>query len=391
MEFIIKGGIKMSQPITIKRMILKILPLQVRLFVINVFLSFKRKGVRDLDTPSILTLFVTNRCNLKCAHCFFWESLNTGHDQELTVDQIKKVAASLKRKISLSITGGEPFLRKDLIEVCLAFSQQDKLRDVGMVTNGFYTERVVEGVKELIQAMDVPLSIQISIDGKEEIHDEIRGVKGSFKKAMETLKLLTQLRDENPGKLSIAVAFSIQKKNYLDVEEFIDQILQFRVPIRFLIVRGESFGLYDLPREISTQIDPKNEESGDLTIDVLENVFRLIKEKNDASFFKFWGFKEQRIIDASLRTMERKSRQLPCYAGALEGILYSNGDVAFCEFTKPFGNLKSVDYDLGVMWNSTKANETRRLITHCACIHSCALGTSLHLNDPVIVNEALMK
>jgi hypothetical protein len=123
----------------------------------------------------------------------------------------------------------------------------------------------------------------------------------------------------------------------------------------------------------------------------LEEIFRFIDKKNSASDFKFWDLKEKRVIELSLKTIQKKTRQLPCYAGLLEGTLYSNGDVAFCEFTKPFGNVRDFGFNFHKLWNSDQANGARKLITKCSCIHSCTLGTALHLNDPGIVNEALMR
>ncbi len=373
-----------------KAAILKCLPNKARLGVIALHLARKRRLSHSFDVPSALTFFVTKRCNLKCAHCFYWESLNPDDDQELSLQEIENFLPSLKRAVSLALTGGEPFLRKDLPDICGLFSAYKKAREIGIATNGYDTDGIVSQVEKTLSKINVPLSVQISIDGLEEAHDEIRGAGGSFKKAVATMRALNQIRDRFPDKLKTAVAFTIQKKNYAEVGRFIDFILPFRIPARFLITRGRSFGLRNLPEEISSNIDPRVEESADIAPDTLEEVFRLIARKNISSPYKFWGLKQKRIIEASLEILKTGTGKLPCYAGALEGVIYSDGDVAFCEFTKAIGNLKERDYNFYNIWNSDRANRVRELIKKCFCIHSCALGTSLLLNDPEIVNEALL-
>ena len=59
--------------------------------------------------PEYVTFFVTNRCNCKCKHCFFWKELNNLKN-ELTLDEIKKISMSMGKFSVLSLTGGEPSL-----------------------------------------------------------------------------------------------------------------------------------------------------------------------------------------------------------------------------------------------------------------------------------------
>ena len=70
--------------------------------------------------PVNLIFFVTSKCNLLCRHCFYWEELNLPKN-ELSLDEIEKVARSLPNLLSLSLTGGEPYLRPDLPDIAAAF------------------------------------------------------------------------------------------------------------------------------------------------------------------------------------------------------------------------------------------------------------------------------
>ena len=76
--------------------------------------------------PSHIVLFITNRCNMECDHCFLVESgeLNDlTREQILSLKNIRKLAKSNPKLLALSITGGEPFLRKDISEIISAFTE----------------------------------------------------------------------------------------------------------------------------------------------------------------------------------------------------------------------------------------------------------------------------
>jgi len=72
--------------------------------------------------PVSLIFFVTSRCNLLCRHCFYWEELNKKKG-ELELPEIEKIAKSLPNLLTVSLTGGEPYLRPDLPEIASAFEQ----------------------------------------------------------------------------------------------------------------------------------------------------------------------------------------------------------------------------------------------------------------------------
>jgi len=61
----------------------------------------------------------------------------------------------------------------------------------------------------------------------------------------------------------------------------------------------------------------------------------------------------------------------------MDGVIYANGDVALCEFTRPFANLKDFDYNFRRLWHSPRAGEARKAIKTCFCAHPCNLISSM--------------
>lgn len=127
-----------------------------------------------------IDLYVTNKCNLKCKFC----SVKAGsYNDEIPLTRIKEIIdEAIKYGLSdLHLTGGEPTLRGDLEQI-VSYAVSNGL-NVRLITNGTLLPK-----QRLDSLYDSGLkSIMISVDGTEEYHDKVRGVKGTYKKAYETL------------------------------------------------------------------------------------------------------------------------------------------------------------------------------------------------------------
>ncbi|MDI6738342.1 MAG: radical SAM protein, partial [Nanoarchaeota archaeon] len=96
----------------------------------------RKKKAFSLKTPINLTLYVTNKCNANCRHCFYKSELNI-EKEEISLSQIEKIAKTLKHPLAtLMLSGGEPFLRNDIVEVCKIFLKHNKTRRITISTNG---------------------------------------------------------------------------------------------------------------------------------------------------------------------------------------------------------------------------------------------------------------
>jgi hypothetical protein len=82
-------------------------------------------------------------------------------------------------------------------------------------------------------------------------------------------------------------------------------------------------------------------------------------------------------LEKQVRIKETQRRLVDCLAGVVDCVVYPTGDVAACEFTRPFANLSAFDFDLDRLWRSQAAESRRRDIKGCACTHPCHLSDSL--------------
>jgi radical SAM protein with 4Fe4S-binding SPASM domain len=139
-----------------------------------------------------VNLCVTYWCQYRCKTCNIWLRKPT---DELTTGELLRFI-EVNRDIQwLDVTGGEPFLREDLGEILEAAVRRWRgLVLLHFPTNGFLTDRIVS-TAERIAALGGPrFIVTVSLDGDEALNDEVRGIKGGYRRQMETFKALRQIK-----------------------------------------------------------------------------------------------------------------------------------------------------------------------------------------------------
>ena len=152
--------------------------------------------------PEYVTFFVTNKCNARCKHCFYWKELNSQLD-ELKLDEINKISKTMDDFLFLILTGGEPFLRDDLAEIVKIFYKNNNVRKMNIITNGKLPDKILDITKMVMtECPDLYSALFVSLDDIGDNHDRIRGVKGIYKNALETVSHLKKIQAVYP-KLSL--------------------------------------------------------------------------------------------------------------------------------------------------------------------------------------------
>ena len=146
--------------------------------------------------PTKLIFVVTKRCHSRCVYCDIWKVKDTpgGLDNELTLDEVRSVAAANPFLQWIDFTGGEPTDRPDFVEVVQAFSAAcPDLLLVHFPTNGIATKRIEEMVRQLKATVRARLVVTVSIDGPPELNDRLRGIRNDFAHAVDTFVALRAL------------------------------------------------------------------------------------------------------------------------------------------------------------------------------------------------------
>ena len=144
--------------------------------------------------PIQLTFFLTRKCNARCPFCFYLSRRDAPPDPELTLDEIRKVSASLGKLLWLAFSGGEVFLREDLAAITKAFYENNKPSIILLPTNGLLPDRIREQTEAILkECPKSTVAVKVSLDGPEEVHDSLRRVPGAFRMALETCEKLRPL------------------------------------------------------------------------------------------------------------------------------------------------------------------------------------------------------
>ena len=350
---------------------------------LNTISYVKNVFVKRCTTPIYLILFVTERCNARCKHCFVNTLTNKDtKEAELTLEEIALISKNMGNLLYLLPTGGEPFLREDLPEIINCFYTHNRLRNVGIPTNGSLTEMTVASVQRIFSiCKDVSLGVDISLDGLHEAHDRIREFPGLFEKAIDTYWQLKKLEEKNKN-FKVCVEVTVSQFNQDSLfelyEYFIKNLKVYNVFIR--LVRG----------------NPRDPSAKEVDIEKFEKLLRKVEHDLKKGVFyghavyPFSEFITARDIigrQLTIKMLKEGTFQIPCYAGNLTGVVRSNGEVYPCELIhRPIGNVREYNYNFKKLWLSEAAREIRKEIKEnkCFCTHECFITNNILFNPRML-------
>ena len=303
---------------------------------------------------SYLIFFVTSRCPGGCGHCFNRSQLNRGDD--LSFDQIRRVSETAGPLGALLLSGGEPFLREELVEIVSLFVQQNGVVACAIPTSGSDPHRVEVATGRLLQQCPgLHLAVSPSVDGPEELNDRLR-FPGSHGGARETIRRLVSLRRRHPG-LEVVAHTVLSRHNAGALGSLMEEVAGW----------GVSSHSVELIRDRSQLPQPGALRR--LHRQVLRNRARYLHTPL-----------ERLAILGSLRLAQRtKERSLAghpfrCVAGRRVGVLDADGGLRACELLPPVGNVLDFDCDLGAAW---KALAPRAPARCHGCTHVCFINASM--------------
>ena len=332
--------------------------------------------IKFKQLPSYFIFYPTSRCNLKCSHCFYHDSLNKKFN-ELTIDELDKITKTMDPILSLILTGGEPYLRHDLDKIVQIFYENTKVPIITIPSNGWYLEKMDKQIRNMMEWCPyLTLNQQISIDGIGKDHNAIRmdkqvvGGDNSFEKAIKTIDHLKKLK-KIYQRINIGIIITFTNENQKKFRNILKEIYSMTNPdnISINLVRG----------------DPKQKVNLDLDL----NLYREAVKYRDSLFYekKMSGhakFKGNRLATAGrillnelvYKTYESNKYSTPCYAGNLSGVMYPEGNVYPCEIlddSHKIGNIRDFDLDFKKLWLSDKAKKEVEFVrkTKCFCTHEC--------------------
>lgn len=319
--------------------------------------------------PNNIMFEVTYRCNLRCKMCgYYGEKGVISSKEELSLKDIEKILDDISSfSPFITITGGEPFIRKDMIEI-LELMRDRKLK-FAILTNGtLINDELAAKITDLM-----PRFINISIDGPENIHELIRG-PNSFNKAINGIKLL---KEHNYTKITMNCVISkINFENLIDVVYLANglnvnlqfQHLQFTNDTRNyihkkMVKKYFNYDVEDRTSGICTQLY-------DFDIDKLMKQIREIKRLHAPIRINFYP-------DLTLKDTEKYYTDLNNYVHSRyciypweEARINPRGELSYCIMEPTAGSL--LNNPFMDIWNNDEMQHFRRTLKKEKLFPNCA-------------------
>jgi len=287
----------------------------ISIFYINLKLFFLKIFNSKKIVPYKVLINLTDLCNSRCKISDIWK---IKPENEINVDNIiKSFDGSEKDIYWLSLSGGEVTLVKYYFELIDRLKKKlPNLKIVAFTTNCLTPNRVVKYAKYIKDNNLDPL-ITLSLDGDEKLHDEVRGIKGNYKKCLETYKML---KDE---KILCHYGITLSDKNYEFVKNNYHNYKDTMKAVTFI----HSEGIYN--KENSYDDDERIIKS----LKIIDKNFKIKK---------LYEIIEKIHIKLSIKFLEKKRKKniIPCDVLNSSIHIMQDGAVKPCMFMKEIGNIK---------------------------------------------------
>lgn len=308
--------------------------------------------------PRTFCLAVTYKCNGKCTMCNLWKVYRENPKlvkEELSLSEIQNFLSDrefFKDLDFVYLSGGEPFLREDLPEIVKSIHECNPTCIVYVATNGFLTDNIIKTTKEILSTHP-RFQIGVSLDGINEIHDKIRGVKRAFKKASETLFALK----ENFPNLHIQVTMTVTPINLKHVPYVYDFCKKNGFFPRIGLASVSEY-FQNLPAHFKyskEEIEELKKHFHAIGRDIIQE-----RGKINALMELFW-------LDGSIKFLTNPTiRLVPCYAGFVSFYIDPYGTVYPCyNFFEKMGNIRK--QKIRDVWFSKTSQTIRKRILRNQC------------------------
>src|SRR5690349_17018136 len=176
----------------------------------------------NATTPALpykVTFVATYHCNFRCEMCGIWQKKSKN---EMTPEEVAQFFTRWPQFSWVHLTGGELFMRRDLDDLIAAIQRTCRsLFLLNFPTTGWFGPRVIEVVEKTLARGIGRLMVTISIDGPPALHEELRGLPGSWARGIDTFKQLRAIKRAN---FQPVIGMTLLKKNAALVDQTIEAV-----------------------------------------------------------------------------------------------------------------------------------------------------------------------
>lgn len=303
--------------------------------------------------PYKYSFVLTNVCQSQCKTCKIWKIYEDNPElqkEELEIEEFKKVIDSIADDaLWLNLSGGEPFLFPDLVELVeYIFENCPNLFLMNIPTNAISSGYISQRVEQILELKPdyVNLTITISLDGLEEQHDDIRGVEGNWDRAMDLYEDLKEYEKEYKN-FDTGFQTTVSKYNIDNLDDIFDFTRRATIPVFTFAHESYYFNNEDEDEEIEKNVDKDDLMDG---VEYLASEYPLRNLKSIVP---------KLYLKLAKRFYENPDEHvLPPSSGRGSITIDPYGNVKlFSYFGSDMGSLKENKYDVEKVLRSEKAAE----------------------------------
>jgi MoaA/NifB/PqqE/SkfB family radical SAM enzyme len=310
--------------------------------------------------PYKLNFAITYRCNSRCKTCSIWKKRPKN---ELTLKEIEQIAEKNNYFPWISLTGGEPFLRKDIDKIAKVFyKNSDDFFLLNIPTNGSLVETVVKKIKSFVKTGIPRIIITVSLEGPRDIHNYVRGVPNAWTNAMKTYKEI-----EKMGKRynAVDVFFGLTISPF-NVGRFLETYASVKKTIPEAKATDFHINLYHTSEhfygndcKIKNFLEYKKKTTKEI---------KVIEKMKGFNIFSPVKCLERSYLKLSKEYVKRGKTPLQCRTIDTSCFLDPFGNVYPCTiFNRRLGNVRDCDYDLTPILKNSESRRAKKVIKEMKC------------------------
>lgn len=314
-------------------------------------------NVRSPSLPYKVTFVATYHCNFRCEMCGIWQKKSV---DEMTPQEVGLFFDRWPQFRWVHLTGGELFMRRDLDDLVAAM--QERCRSLFLLnfpTTGWFGDKTVSLVERTLRRGIGRLMVTISVDGPKALHEEMRGLPGSWDRAIETYRRLRGIRRSN---FQTVIGMTLLAKNAARVDDTMDAI-------RAVI---PDFGRRELHLNIGHESGHYYDNLGYRQPTHHGEVLRAVEDhrRQTGSALQPVAFLENRYQGLIAKYYETGRSPLPCTALSSSCFIDAYWNLFACSiWTEKVGNLRDARFDLGALWDSDRRRGLREEVVAERCSH----------------------
>jgi MoaA/NifB/PqqE/SkfB family radical SAM enzyme len=317
--------------------------------------------------PTVLIYHCTFVCDARCEMCSNWKRGDRKSDMSL--EEIERTFDSpfWNYVENANVSGGEPTTRNDLVDICrVMLDRLPRLRKFGLNTTGLTPHRAIPMLTDIVKLCDergIIFSFRVSIDGVEQMHNDVRNVPRGFEKAGETIRAMQALQKQYT--FNFGISTTIFSQNLDDADNILNWARSEDLDIVFNMVRFTDTALSNLDLEDTCK--PIGDEEEKMRQFFLDRV--RIDPLLDGQNYIYMHYADM--------IANGYHRQAPCPFQTQGIMLNPDGGMFFCENSDVVGNVR--DQDPGEIYFSDTAQAQRDHIIsdECpSCLSPCQMNVS---------------